>query len=225
MGTASTTKFIKNAAGTLTEVTALTTSAGAGDAQALPALNASGILDDSIINASATVAANKIAKLNGSGILDPTLLNATIVSAGAGDTGKIPRLDASGRIDNTVLPVGVGADTAAITTSEAIASGDFVNIWNSTGAKCRKADATVAGKQAMGFVLVGVGSGAVATVYFEGTNTAVTGQTPGPLFLSTTAGLATSTAPSATGNVVQRIGFATAATAMNFQAGEPITLA
>ena len=120
MGTASTTKFIKNAAGTLTEVAALTTSAGAGDAQALPALNAAGILDDTIINASATVSANKIAKLNGTGFLDPTLLNATIVSAGAGDTGKIPQLDAAGRIDATVIPLVIGADTAAITTSEAI---------------------------------------------------------------------------------------------------------
>lgn len=225
MGTASTTKFIKNAAGALTEEAALTTSAGAGDAQKLPALNASGILDDTIINASATVSANKIAKLNGSGILAPALLNATITSAGAGDTGKIPQLDSSGRIDLTVLPIGVGADTAIITTTEAIASGDFVNVWNSTGAKVRKADATVAGKEAHGFVLVGVGSGASATVYFEGTNTAVTGQTPGNVFLATTAGLATATAPSAAGNVVQRIGMAVSATAINFQSQPPITLA
>ena len=39
MGTASTTKFIKNNAGTLTEQAALTSSAGAGDAHALVALN------------------------------------------------------------------------------------------------------------------------------------------------------------------------------------------
>lgn len=195
--------------------------AGAGDAQALPALNASGILDDTIVNSSATSSANKVVKMNGSGIIAPAIINGTTTSAGAGDVGKFPQLDSSGRIDTTVLPVGVGPDTAIITTSEAIASGDFVNIWNSSGAKCRKADATVAGKQAMGFVLVGVGSAASATVYFEGSNT---GQTPGPVFLSTTAGLATSTAPSGTGNVVQRIGFATSATAINFQAGEPITL-
>lgn len=225
MGTLSTTKFIKNSAGTLAEEAMLTTSAGAGDAQKIPALNASGILDDTIVNSSATVAANKVAKLNGAGILAPALVNATIASAGAGDSGKIPQLDAAGRIDSTVLPVGVGADTAAITTSEAVASGDFINIWNSTGAKARKADATVAGKEAHGFVLVGVASGAVATVYFEGTNTAVTGQTPGNVYLSITAGIATATAPVATGNVVQRIGFATSATTINFQSQPPITLA
>lgn len=225
MGTASTTKFIKNNVGSLTEQAALTTSAGAGDAQALVALNASGILDDTILNASATVAANKIAKLNGSGILAPALLNATITSAGAGDTGKIPQLDSSGRLDSTTLPVGVGADTASITTSEALAAGDFVNVWNSTGAKVRKADATVAGKKAMGFVLAAFGSGVSATVYFEGTNTQVTGQTPGDVFLQTTAGTAGATAPSAAGNVVQNIGFATSGTSINFQSLISITLA
>lgn len=225
MGTASTKKFIKNNAGALTEEAALTTSAGAGDADKIPALNASGILDDSIINASATVAANKIAKLNGTGILAPALVNAVNASAGAGDAGKIAQLDSAGKIDMTMMPVGVGADSASITTSEALSAGDFVNIHNSAGAKARKADATVAGKEAHGFVLTGVGSGAAATVFFEGTNTGVTGQTPGPVFLSTTAGQAAAAAPSGSGNVVQRIGFAISATAINFQSQPPITLA
>jgi len=83
----------------------------------------------------------------------------------------------------------------------------------------------VAGKGADGFVLVAVGSGAAATVYFEGTNTAVTGQTPGAVFLSTTAGQAAAAAPTGAGNVVQRIGFAVSATAINFQSQPPITLA
>lgn len=225
MGTASTKKFIKNSSGTLTEEAALTTSAGAGDADRLVALNASGILDDTIVNSSATVAANKVAKLNGSGILAPALVNAVNASAGAGDAAKIVQLDSSGKIDMTMMPTGVGADSAAVTTSEALSAGDFVNIWNSSGAKVRKADATTAGKEAHGFVLSAFGSSASATVYFEGTNTGVTGQTPGPVFLATTAGGATSTAPSSSGNVVQRIGFALSATAINFQSQPPVTLA
>lgn len=225
MGTASSKKFIKNVSGALTEEAGLTTSAGAGDADRFPALNASGILDDSIINASATSSANKIVKQTAGGIIAPAILNAVNVSTGASDAAKIAQLDGSGRLDSTMMPVGMGADSKALTTSEAIASGDFVNIWNSSGAKVRKADATVAGKEAHGFVLVGVGSGATATVYFEGANTSVTGQTPGPVFLSTTAGTATSTAPSAAGNVVQRIGFAVSATEINFQSQPPITLA
>jgi hypothetical protein len=147
-------------------------------------------------------------------------------SAGAGDAGKVVALDATGRIDNTMMPVGIGADTAVITASEALAAGDLVNVWNSTGAKVRKADASVAGKEAHGFVLAAVSSGNPATVYFEGTNTQVTGQTPGVVYLSAaTAGLATTTAPSGTGQVVQRVGFATSATALNFQSLPPVVLA
>ena len=145
-------------------------------------------------------------------------------SAGAGDAAKIVQLDGSGRIDTTMMPVGIGADTVAITTSEALSAGDFVNIHNSAGAKVRKADATTAGKEAHGFVLSAFGSGVTATVYFESSNTAVTGQTPGPVYLSTTPGTATSTAPIAAGNVVQRIGFATGATSINFQSQPPIVL-
>lgn len=146
-------------------------------------------------------------------------------SAGAGDAGKIPALDTSGRLDSSMMPVGLGADTAVIVASEALAAGDFVNVWNSTGAKVRKADATVAGKEAHGFVLSAVLSAANATVYFEGTNTAVTGATPGVVFLATTAGTAAGTSPSGSGNVAQRLGVATAATSINFEPSQPIVLA
>lgn len=153
-----------------------------------------------------------------------TEVSGLATSAGAGDAGKIPQLDGTGRLDNSMLPIGIGADTAVVTTSEVLAAGDFVNIWNSTGAKVRKADATVAGKEAHGFVLAGFGSGVPATVYFEGTNTQVSGQTPGPVFLQTTAGQAGSTSPAAAGNVSQRIGYATSATSINFQSQLPIVL-
>lgn len=171
MGTPSTKKFIKNVSGTLTEEAAITTSAGSGDAD------------------------------------------------------KVPALDASGRLDVSMMPTGIGADTAAIASSENLAAGDLVNIYNASGAKVRKADASAAGKEAHGFVLSAVTSPANATVYFEGTNAQVTSLTPGALFLSTTPGLATSTAPSGSGNVVQRVGLATAAASMNFEGGVPIVLA
>ncbi len=201
MGTASTTKFIKNSAGTLAEQAALTTSAGAGDAQAIPALNASGVLDLSIVNGKAS-------------------------SAGVGDAGKLVALDGSGRIDNSMMPTGLGADTKVLTASEALSAGNLVNIWNDAGTtKVRKADATTAGKEAHGFVLAAAASGASATVYFEGANTGVTGLTGGNVFLSTTAGGCTNTAPSGSGNVVQRVGIATAATELNFEAQQPIALA
>lgn len=147
-------------------------------------------------------------------------------SAGASNAGDLVALDDTGRIDGSMMPVGIGADTAQISASEALAAGDFVNVWDSAGAfKVRKADATVAGKEAHGFVLAAVASGSDATVYFEGTNTQVTGQTPGDVFLQTTAGVGGSAAPSASGNVVQQIGIAVSATAVNFERGTPVVLA
>lgn len=147
-------------------------------------------------------------------------------SAGAGDAGKIPAVDSTGRLDSTFMPVGIGADTAAIVASEALAAGDLVNVWNNAGSfRVRKADATVAGKEAHGFVIAAVLSAGTATVYFEGPNTQVTGLLGGTQFLSTTAGATQATAPSGSGNVVQRVGFATSATVLNFQSEMPIVLA
>jgi len=109
-----------------------------------------------------------------------TEVEALVESAGAGDAGKIPALDAAGRLNESLMPVGIGADTATITASENLAGGDWVNIWDNEGAfAVRKADATTAGKEAHGFVLEAVTSGNAATVYSEGPNTQVTGQTPG----------------------------------------------
>jgi len=194
-------KFLKNNAGVITEEAAVATSAGAGDEGKIPALGATGVLDSSIVNSKTT-------------------------SAGAGDTGKLPALGGDGKLSSTFFPAGMGADSQDMTTSEIIASGDYINIWDSTGAKVRKADASVAGKEAHGFCLVGGTQGATVTVNFEGTNTAVTGQTPGNVFLSAASpGLGVTAAPTGSGNVVQRIGFAISATAVNFQSQPPIVLA
>ncbi len=194
-------KFLRNNAGAIQEEISIDVSAGAGDASKLVAVNASGFLDSTIVNSKTT-------------------------SAGAGDSGKLPALDSTGRLDTSFMPTGIGPDTAAVVTSEALAAGDWVNIHNVAGAfRARKADGTTSGKEKHGFVLAAFASAATATVYFEGTNAQVTGQTPGVVFLSTTAGLGTATAPSASGNVVQRIGFATSATAVNSQSQTPIVLA
>lgn len=194
-------KFLKNNAGTITEEAALQESSGSADAGKLVALNADGVLDDSIVNSVTT-------------------------SAGAGDAGKVAALDGAGRLSSTMMPAGFGDDAVIVVTSEALAAGDVVNIWNDAGTpKARKADATTAGKEAHGFVLESVLSGGDATVYFEGQDTSVSGLTAGPLFLSTTAGGVSNTAPSGSGNVVQRVGFATSATAFNFQSNDPIVLA
>lgn len=163
--------------------------------------------------------------INNAGVLTEATTIST--SAGAADAGKIPGLDSSGRLDNTMLPVGIGADTASIPASEALAAGDLVNVWSNAGtANVRKADASTSGKQAHGFVLAAVASAASATVYFEGTNTQQTGLTAGDQFLSaTTPGKATNTAPSAAGQIVQRVGVAISATSLNFEPQPQVVLA
>ncbi len=194
-------KYIRNNAGRLAELAAIETSAGVGDAE-------------------------KVVATNTDGVLDHTLINAVSTSAGAGDVDKIPALDATGKLDNSFMPVGVGADTASIQASENLAAGDLVNVWDNAGAfRVRKADATTQGKEAHGFVLSAVTSGNNATVYFEGSNTQVSGLTAGYQYLQTSAGTAGSSAPSGSGNVVQLVGYATAATVLNFQSGDPVTLA
>ena len=167
--------------------------------------------------------ADKYLKNNGGSFAEVEGLTS---SAGAGDAGKIPALDSAGKLDNTMMPTGIGADTSSILASEDLAAGDLVNIYDNSGtANCRKADATTAGKEAHGFVLATVTSGNNANIYFEGANDQVTGATVGVQFLSTTAGAATATAPSTSGNIVQKIGIATSATSINFEAGNHITLA
>ena len=167
--------------------------------------------------------ADKYLKLN-AGV--PTETEATISSAGAGDAGKIPALDGAGKLDSTMMPTGIGADTSSVVSSENLAAGDFVNIYDDAGTpKVRKADATTAGKEAHGFVLAGVTAPAAATVYFEGSNDQVAGATAGKVFLATTAGGFVGTAPSASGNVVQQIGVATSATSINVEVGQHYVLA
>jgi hypothetical protein len=156
-----------------------------------------------------------------------TQKEALVTSAGAGDAGKIPALDAAGKLDDSLMPSGVGAQVKVLAASETLAAGDVVNVWNDGGtAKVRKADATAAGKEAHGYVLAGVTSGADATVYFDDELTGLSGLTPGArYYLGTTPGAVTATAPSATGNIVQKVGVALGTSSIIFDVEEPVTLA
>ncbi|MCZ7404486.1 MAG: hypothetical protein O8C67_06095 [Candidatus Methanoperedens sp.] len=148
-------------------------------------------------------------------------------STGVTDAGKIPALDSTGRLDSTMMPVGVAPEVKILNCSEVLAAGDFVNIYNDTTAKCRKADATTAGKEANGYVLAAVDNGNPATIYVDSINSQLSALTPGAVYYlaATPAGGATATAPSGSGNVVQRLGRALSATEIAFEPGDPITLA
>jgi hypothetical protein len=149
-----------------------------------------------------------------------TEISGIVTSAGAANDGDIPALDATGRLDITLMPVGIAPEVVTAPASENLASGDLINLWNDSGTlKARKADATAAGKEADGFVLAAVTSPADATVYLEGMNTGVSGLTIGAFYFLSAAspGLPTATAPTGSGNVVQSIGKATSATSLQFE--------
>lgn len=116
------------------------------------------------------------------------------------------------------------ATAQTITASENLAANDLVNIYNSGGAKARKASAADGTKPAHGYVKVATVSGDPAIVYFDGENDGVSGLTPGTYFLSTTAGQMTTVAPSGNGQIAQKVGVATAAGSFVFEPGEPIGL-
>lgn len=147
-------------------------------------------------------------------------------STGATDSGKAAVLGADGKLDTTLFPTGFGADAVMMTAYENLSAGNFVNVFDDGGAfKVRKADATSAGKEATGFVLDAVSATQPVKVYFEGTNTGVTGVTAGAVFLSSTAGGFTATPPSTTGNVIQKIGVGISATSINVEFSDSIELA
>lgn len=150
-------------------------------------------------------------------------------SAGAGNAGDIPALDSTGRLDMTMMPVGIAAETVTCVTSENLTAGCYVNLYNDAGTlTARKADASAAGKPADGFVLAATTSPASATVYLASqTNTQVTGLTPGTTYYldPATPGGATLTAPTGVGKVSQVLGKSLTATTFVFEPQYPITLA
>lgn len=193
-------RFLATILGRVKMIATIATSAGADDAEKVPSTNASGVLDPSILNA-ATSGANKILM-----------------------TG------ADGRLDPETMPAGIGQDAKTLPASEALAAGNIVNVWNDAGtAKARKADATAEGKEGVGFVLAAVASAANATLFFEGRITGLSSLTAGARYYLSAATpgalVLAASLPSTAGNVVQYIGTAVSATELDFEPGEPITVA
>jgi len=91
------------------------------------------------------------------------------LSIGVTDAGKIPALDQTGRLDVSMMPIGIGAEVVVAATSENLTDGEFVNLYNLAGTiTLRKADATANDKPAHGFVIENSTSPANATMYILG---------------------------------------------------------
>lgn len=149
-------------------------------------------------------------------------------SAGAGSAGRGVALDSTGKLNLNMMPTGVGPELQNFVTSEDLAAGDWVNVYDVTGtATARKADATNGSKRAHGFVKAGVTAPAAVDVYFDGENDVLTGLTAGTrYFLSAaTPGSEVTTPPSATGNLVQYLGTALGTTSLAFRPTDGVVLA
>lgn len=155
-----------------------------------------------------------------------TQVEATVTSAGAGDAGEVVALDSNGKLDVSVLPVGVGPDVAVILASENLGVGDYVNIYDNTGTpNVRLADKSN-GRDAHGFVKDAVTSGNNATIYFEGANDDLSGLTIGARYYLDTAGGVTSTPPViASASISQFVGYAISATTINTDIDDCVVLA
>lgn len=169
------------------------------------------------------MAGNKYLQIGSAGF--PQEVVSTQTSSGVSDANKIPALDASGKLDTTLMPAGLGADSFATTAGEALTTGNLVYL-DATG-KAMKADANAVAKAAIGFVLASVALNAAVTVYFEGTITGLSALTIGATyFLSDSAtGAVTTSIPTGASKIVQSVGFAISATQLSFEAGEPIVRA
>lgn len=147
-------------------------------------------------------------------------------SSGAGDAGKIPALNSSGKLDITMMPSGVGTPTQSETAGENLSAGDLVYYNTSDSNKLYKADADAIGKKAVGYVLAAATTGNAAVIYLEGINDQMSGLTKGlDYYLSATAGGVTTTKPSTAGQIVQYVGTAISTTALAFNPQLPIEIA
>jgi hypothetical protein len=135
----------------------------------------------------------------------------------ASDTGGV----------STITIPGGSAVTKSFTATEAVNAGNAINVWWA-GAQfeARLADASIVGREAVGYVLTGAALGASAIVFFGGINTQLAGLNANEtLFLSETAGVITATPPSSSGSIVQRLGKSLSDTEMIFEPAQPIKLA
>lgn len=164
----------------------------------------------------------KFLKVGSSGITEEATVG---TSAGAGDSGKLANLDANGKLDITFMPTGVGGDTQTLTAGETLSAGNLVYV-NASGSVL-KADASAASKEAVGFVLSAITNAASGTVYFgSGIITGLSGLTAGSAyFLSdSTPGSVTTTPPTGTNKIVQRVGRAISTTVLYFEPQVPVLL-
>lgn len=169
------------------------------------------------------MAGNKYLSLNGGDLQQVASVNS---SAGAGDANKVVSLNASGKIDETMLS---DNPSAVMTASEALDAGDFVNIWlDGADPRIRKATNTGIGTKAHGFVENSISQDADGIVILgEGVLSGLSSLTIGATYYLGTGGdiVAVGSLPTSTSNIVQELGVAKSATELAVNVMKPIILA
>lgn len=155
-------------------------------------------------------------------------ITAKQASAGAGDAGVIPALDATGRLDTSFMPSGIGAATRTATATAAISAGMWVNIYTVGGAqKARPADNTSATTEANAFATAAVSSGASGTFTLVGINGNCSGLTADAYYYLGTVGgqVLAASVPTAAGSIIQGVGKALSTTEIEFEFDFPGVIA
>lgn len=192
-----------NTAGAKIEVRANQTSAGAGDAGKIVALNSAGLVDPTMANVAGAVVAGANVTRTGSGtVADPYVFSATTS----------------------------GPTTVTATAHGAISAGQLVNFYSNGGVlTAQAADNTTAGTEANGYATTGVADGASGSFSVGGIITGLSGLTLGATYYLGKVGavIASSGVASLTaGNILQVVGKALSATTLDFTPEPaPITLA
>ena len=154
-------------------------------------------------------------------------IQATVVSTGAANDGDIVALDGTGKIDVSILPVGVGPDVELVVCSEDLGAGDYINVFDDNGTrKVRLADNTN-GRDAHGFVKSAFTTGESAVVYFEGPNNNLSGLTIGSrMYLGTAGGVISAPLAPITdaGKIHQFLGYAVNSDTVNTDIDDLIQL-
>lgn len=155
----------------------------------------------------------------------------TVTGGTNAQAGKITALDGTGRLDSSIMPVGVAPDVDIANAFETLtAATPFV--YKRSDGTYANASAAVGGNAALGFILSNVATGQPATVFFEGRVTGLTGLTPGARYYlsdATPGGLTSTpvdnTVAGSAGKLHQYLGRAISATTLSFEADDFVVLA
>lgn len=122
---------------------------------------------------------------------------ATVTSAGTADAGKIPALGEDGRLTKSVMPNGIEGLTKILPASEALSTGDLVNIFFDADANdgegawyVRKASGANTARFAVGFVENNYSANATDVEVFFGGEIDIDGETAEQVYLTSTPGVA-----------------------------------